>query len=38
MTLKQVRLVTADVPKLTRFYESVGQARAIVIRNGSVEF
>ena len=38
MTLKQTRLVTGDVATLTRFYESVGQARAVVISNGYVEF
>ena len=38
MTLKQTRLVTADVPRLTRFYETVSQANAAVISNGYVEF
>jgi hypothetical protein len=28
MTLKQTRLVTADVPKLTQFYENVSQSKA----------
>jgi hypothetical protein len=28
MTLKQTRLVTTDVAKLTRFYETVSQSKA----------
>lgn len=38
MALKQTRLVTADVATLTRFYESVGRAKAAVISSGYVEF
>lgn len=38
MTLKQTRLVTADVARLTRFYETVSQANAAVISNGYAEF
>ncbi|WP_445168729.1 VOC family protein [Mycolicibacterium sp. Dal123E01] len=38
MTFKQTRLVTADVARLTRFYETVSQANASVISEGYVEF
>jgi uncharacterized glyoxalase superfamily protein PhnB len=38
MTLKQTRLVTTDVAKLTRFYESVSQAKAEVLSSGYVQF
>jgi len=31
MTLKQTRLVTTDVAKLTRFYESVSQSKAEIV-------
>ena len=38
MTLKQTRLVTTDVPKLTHFYESVSQSKAEIVSNGYVQF
>ena len=38
MTLKQTRLVTTDVAKLTRFYESVSQAKAEVLNSGYAQF
>jgi uncharacterized glyoxalase superfamily protein PhnB len=38
MTLKQARLVTTNVAKLTRFYESVSQAKAEVLSSGYVQF
>jgi uncharacterized glyoxalase superfamily protein PhnB len=38
MTLKQTRLVTTDVAKLTRFYESVSQAKAEVLSSGYAQF
>src|ERR1700676_259873 len=38
MTLKQTRLVTTDVAKLTRFYESVSQSKADIISSGYVQF
>ena len=38
MTLKQTRLVTIDVAKLTRFYESVSQAKAEVLSSGYAQF
>ena len=38
MAFKQTRVVTADVAKLTRFYESVSQARASALSSGYVEF
>ncbi|WP_256366595.1 hypothetical protein [Methylocapsa sp. S129] len=31
MTLKQTRLVTTDVAKLTRFYETVSQSKAEIL-------
>lgn len=38
MTLKQSRLVTTDVARLTLFYESVSQAKATVISGGFAQF
>jgi len=38
MNLKQTRLVTDDVQKLTSFYETLTGATAEVIANGYVEF
>lgn len=38
MTLKQTRLVTSDVAKLTRFYESVSQSKAEVLNSSYVQF
>jgi uncharacterized glyoxalase superfamily protein PhnB len=38
MTLKQTRLVTTDVAKLTRFYESVTQAKAEVLSSDYAQF
>ncbi len=38
MNLKQSRLVTEDVQRLTRFYEGVTGAKAEVLSNGYVEF
>ena len=38
MNLKQSRLVTEDVQRLTRFYESVTGAKAEVLNSGYVEF
>ena len=38
MNLKQTRLVTKDVDKLTRFYERVTGASATVLSSGYVEF
>ena len=38
MTLKQTRLVTTDVAKLTRFYENVSQSKAEVLSSGYAEF
>jgi uncharacterized glyoxalase superfamily protein PhnB len=38
MALKQTRLVTTDVAKLTRFYESVSQATATVLSGGYAKF
>jgi predicted enzyme related to lactoylglutathione lyase len=38
MTLKQIRLFTNDVAKLTRFYESVSQAKAEIPSSGYVQF
>jgi hypothetical protein len=38
MTLKQTRLVTTDVAKLTRFYESVSQSKAEIVSSGYVQF
>jgi uncharacterized glyoxalase superfamily protein PhnB len=38
MTLKQTRLVTTDVAKLTRFYESVSQSKAEIVSNDYVQF
>ena len=38
MTLKQTRLVTTDVAKLTRFYESVSQATAEVLSSDYAQF
>ena len=37
MTLKQTRLVTTDVAKLTRFYESVSQATTQAYGDGVAE-
>jgi hypothetical protein len=34
MILKQTRLVTTDVAKLTRFYESISQSKAAVLSSG----
>ena len=38
MNLKQSRLVTEDVQKLTRFYEAITGAKAEVVSSGYVEF
>jgi uncharacterized glyoxalase superfamily protein PhnB len=38
MNLKQSRLVTEDVQRLTRFYESVTGAKAEILSTGYVEF
>lgn len=38
MNLKQSRLVTEDVQRLTRFYETVTGAKAEVLSSGYVEF
>jgi uncharacterized glyoxalase superfamily protein PhnB len=38
MSLKQTRLITTDVAKLTRFYESVSQAKAEVLSSGYAQF
>ena len=38
MTLKQTRLVTTDVAKLTRFYETVSQSKAEVLNSSFVQF
>jgi uncharacterized glyoxalase superfamily protein PhnB len=38
MNLKQSRLVTEDVQRLTRFYEGVTGAKAEVLSSGYVEF
>jgi uncharacterized glyoxalase superfamily protein PhnB len=38
MTLKQARLVTTDVAKLTRFYENVSQSKAEVLNSSYVQF
>jgi hypothetical protein len=38
MTLKQTRLVTTDVAKLTRFYEDVSQSKAEVLNSSYVQF
>jgi uncharacterized glyoxalase superfamily protein PhnB len=38
MSLKQTRLVTTDVAKLTQFYESVTQAKAEVLSSGYAQF
>jgi predicted enzyme related to lactoylglutathione lyase len=38
MNLKQTRLVTNDVARLTRFYETLTGAAATVIASGYVEF
>jgi uncharacterized glyoxalase superfamily protein PhnB len=38
MTLKQTRLVTTDVAKLTRFYETVSQSKAEIVSSGYVQF
>jgi len=38
MTLKQTRLVTTDVAKLTQFYETVSQSKAEIVSNGYVQF
>jgi uncharacterized glyoxalase superfamily protein PhnB len=38
VNLKQSRLVTADVQRLTRFYEGVTGAKAEVLSSGYVEF
>ena len=38
MILKQTRLVTNDVAKLTRFYESVSQAKAEILSSGYAQF
>ena len=38
MALKQTRLVTTDVAKLTRFYESVSQATAEVLSSDYAQF
>jgi uncharacterized glyoxalase superfamily protein PhnB len=38
MTLKQTRLVTTGVAKLTQFYESVTQAKAEVLSSGYAQF
>jgi uncharacterized glyoxalase superfamily protein PhnB len=38
MNLKQTRLVTTDVAKLTRFYENVTQAKAEVLSSDYAQF
>jgi predicted enzyme related to lactoylglutathione lyase len=38
MTLKQTRLVTIDVSKLTRFYETVSQSKAEILNGSFVQF
>jgi hypothetical protein len=38
MTLKQTRLVTTDVAKLTRFYETVSQSKAEILNSSFVQF
>jgi hypothetical protein len=38
MNLKQSRLVTEDVQRLTRFYEGITGAKAEVLSSGYVEF
>ena len=38
MTLKQTRLVTSDVAKLTRFYETVSQSKAEILNSSFVQF
>ena len=38
MNLKQSRLVTEDVQRLTRFYENVTGAKAEILSTGYVEF
>jgi uncharacterized glyoxalase superfamily protein PhnB len=38
MTLKQTRLVTTDVAKLTQFYENVSQSKAEVLNPSYVMF
>ena len=38
MTLTQTRLVTADVARLTRFYETVSQSEAEILNNSFVRF
>ena len=38
MTLKQTRLVTTDVAKLTQFYECVSQSKAEVLNSSYVQF
>jgi predicted enzyme related to lactoylglutathione lyase len=38
MTLKQTRLVTADVARLTQFYETVSQSKAEVLNSSFVQF
>ncbi len=38
MTLKQTRLVTTDVAKLTRFYENVSRSKAEVLNSSYVQF
>ena len=38
MTLKQTRLVTTDVAKLTRFYEDVSQSKGEVLNSSFVQF
>ena len=35
MTLKQTRLVTTDVAKLTQFYETVSQSKAEILNSSS---
>jgi uncharacterized glyoxalase superfamily protein PhnB len=38
MTLKQTRLVTTDVAKLTQFYENVSQSKADILNSSFVQF
>jgi uncharacterized glyoxalase superfamily protein PhnB len=38
MTLKQTRLVTTDVAKLTRFYKNVSQSKAEILNSSYVQF
>ena len=38
MTLKQTRLVTTDVAKLTQFYETISQATAEVLSSDYAQF